>query len=300
MTEKTAFLVVGGDSLVGGGVLAALARRGRAAYGTTRRRDTVGPSRVLLDFEQPDAFVAPSDAGVALVIAAATNYDRCATDPMARITNVELIPRSIGRLLEQGLHVTFISTNSVFGGERPWPSEDDPHAPGIPYAAQKSEGEAAVREVAVRLGAMDRLNIVRLTKIMNAGVSPLPAWFAAWKRGETVEPFADLIFAPISVRFVGEALATIGEARLSGNLHLSGAENVSYSDFAAALARRLGVDAALIRPTTATAKGILIAFKPRFSGLGMARTTALTGIAPQPLDALLDDIMADLRLREAG
>lgn len=244
--------------------------------------------------------MAPPDAGVALVIAAATNYDRCATDPMARTTNVELIPRSIGRLLEQGLHVTFISTNSVFGGERPWPGEDDPHAPGIPYAAQKSEGEAAARDIAARLGAADRLNIVRLTKIMNGGVSPLPAWLAAWKRGEVVEPFADLIFAPISVRFVGEALATIGEARLSGNLHLSGAENVSYPKFAAALARRLGMDAALIRPTTATAKGIHIAFKPRFSGLGMERTTALTGLAPQPLDALVDDIMADLRLREAG
>jgi dTDP-4-dehydrorhamnose reductase len=300
MMDRTAFLVVGGDSLVGGGTLAALARRGVAAYGTTRRRDTVGARRIFLDFEQPDAIAAPTDAGVALVIAAATNYDRCATDPMARTTNVELIPRAIGRLLAQGLHVTFISTNSVFGGERPWPAEDDPHAPGIPYAAQKSEGEAAVRRVAEAAGATDRLNIVRLTKIMNAGVSPLPAWFGAWRRGEPVDPFADLIFAPISVRFVGEALATIGAARIAGNLHLSGAENVSYPDFAAMLARRLGVDQALIRPTTATAKGIHIAFKPRFSGLGMARTTALTGIAPQPLDALVEDIMADLAARDAA
>jgi dTDP-4-dehydrorhamnose reductase len=38
-----------------------------------------------------------------------------------------------------------------------------------------------------------------------------------------------------------------------------------------------------------------IAFKPRFSGLGMTRTTELTGIAPQPLDRLVDDLIADLR-----
>jgi hypothetical protein len=38
-----------------------------------------------------------------------------------------------------------------------------------------------------------------------------------------------------------------------------------------------------------------IAFKPRFSGLGMTRTTELSGIEPQQLDRLVDDLMADLR-----
>jgi dTDP-4-dehydrorhamnose reductase len=144
------------------------------------------------------------------------------------------------------------------------------------------------------LGATDRLNIVRLTKIMNAGVSPLPAWFSAWDRGKPVQPFEDLVFAPISVKFVGQALATIGEARIPGELHLSGAENVSYVEFAHALAKRLKVDPALIRPTTAVAKGVHIPFKPRYSGLGMTRTTELTKIRPQRLDELVDDLAADI------
>jgi dTDP-4-dehydrorhamnose reductase len=104
-----------------------------------------------------------------------------------------------------------------------------------------------------------------------------------------------LIFAPISVKFVGNALATIGEKRISGHLHLSGAANVTYVEFAHALAARLGINTDLIHPTTATEKGVNIAFKPRFSGLGMARTTELSGIAPQPLDGLVDDLIADLR-----
>jgi dTDP-4-dehydrorhamnose reductase len=109
-----------------------------------------------------------------------------------------------------------------------------------------------------------------------------------------VSPFEDLIFAPISVKFVGEALATICEKRVAGNLHISGAENVTYVEFANALARRLDVDTSLIGATTATAKGVNIAFKPRFSGLGMTRTTELTGVRPQPLDRLIDDIVEDL------
>lgn len=295
MNVKPAFLVVGGDSLVGGGVLKALERRGHRAVSTTRRRETLNADRVLLDFESDVPFRAPDEINYAFLVAAATNYDRCEKDPLAHVINVELIPRTVALLLEQGLFVTFVSTNSVFGGERPWPHEDDPHMPGIAYARQKSEGEAIVRAAAERLGASDRLNIVRLTKIMNSAVSPLPAWLAAWKSGQPVQPFSDLIFAPISVRFAGEALASIGERRIPGNLHLSGAENVTYVQFADALAGKLGVSANAIQPTTAVERGINIPFKPRYSGLGMARTTQLSGVRPQPLDELVDDLVADIK-----
>ncbi|MBR0856666.1 sugar nucleotide-binding protein [Bradyrhizobium liaoningense] len=291
MTDQ-AFLVVGADSLVGGGLVAALRRRGHKVYASTRRSETLNNERVYLHFESVEPFRAPEGVNYAFIVAAATNYDRCEKDPMARVINVELIPRLLASLLEQGLFVTFISTNSVFGGDRPWPHEDDLHAPGIAYARQKSEGEDVVRAHAERLGAMDRLNIVRLTKIMGPETSPLPAWLAAWRRGEPIEPFRDLVFSPMSVQFVGEALATIGERRIPGNLHLSGAENVDYVAFAEALARRLGVDLALIKPSTAVDKGVNIPFKPRFSGLGMARTSQLSGLQPQRLDQLVDDLVA--------
>jgi len=284
------FLVVGGDSLVGGGLLRALRQRGHFALASTRRRDTVGEGRIFLDFESGGTFLAPPVVDYAFVVAAATNYERCEKDPMARVINVELIPRLVASLLTQGVFVTYISTNSVFGGERAWPHEEDPHAPGIPYAQQKADSEVVIHRDVERLAVADRINIVRLTKILDRTTSPLPAWLEAWGQGRAVEPFSDLTFAPMSVQFVGEALATIGEKRVSGNLHLSGADNVTYVELAERLADRLGVDRALIAPTTSAAKGVNIPFKPRFSGLGMSRTTGLTGLAPQTLEQVVADI----------
>jgi dTDP-4-dehydrorhamnose reductase len=287
--------VIGGDSLVGGGLVRALERAGKAAFSSTRRRDTVGGRRVFVDFESDTPPSVPAGVDYAFVVAAATNYERCEKDPLAHRINVELIPRMITALLERGVFVTFVSTNSVFGGDRPWPGEDDPHDPRIAYAHQKAQAEKIIGSAARRLRAQDRLNVVRLTKILDRTTSPLPNWLAAWQRGEVVQPFSDLIFAPMSVRFVGESLATIGEKRIAGNLHLSGAANVSYVDLAHSLAGRLGIGSGLIAPTTAVEKGITIPFKPRYSGLGMRRTTELTGLLPQPLADVASDIASEVR-----
>jgi dTDP-4-dehydrorhamnose reductase len=293
MADKPKILIVGGDSLVGRAVVAALKARGHNVLASTRRKDTLNPCRVFLDFESDPPFRAPGGIDCAMVVAAVTDNDRCERDPLARGINVELIPKLVRSLLEQGLFVTFISTNTVFGGDQLWPGEEDLHFPGYAYSRQKSEGEAAIREIAARLGATERINIVRLTKVLDAGVSPLPAWFSSWERGELIEPFEDLIFAPISGKFTGQALATIAEKRIPGNMHLSNAQNMNYVDFAHALAHRFDIAPDLIKPTTSVAKGISIVFQPRYSGLGMSRTTRLTGIEPQKIDQLVADVIAD-------
>lgn len=290
MSKDRAYLVVGGDSLVGGSLVSALRKRGHLVYETTRRVNTLDNYRLFLDFENEIDFKLPEKIDYVYVVAAATNYDRCEKDPMAHKINVELIPRLIEKFLKRDIFVTFISTNSVFGGERPWPNEDDPHDPRIHYAKQKNLAEIAVQNFAKKNDVEHNLNIVRLTKILDSDTAPIPAWTSSWKKEEIVTPFMDLIFAPMSIQFVGNSLAVIGEKRISGNFHLSGYENINYVEFAKLIAKKMGVAQRLICSSTATACGIHIAFKPTYSGLGMLRTTQLTGIEPQKIDSVITDI----------
>ena len=285
-------LVIGADSFVGSCLVRTLRERGHRVYGTTRRKDTLSPERLFCDFAEPASLEVPPDVACVHIVAAATDYTRCATVPETHTVNAVHTPRLAGELLQKGVFVSFVSSNSVFGGDRPWPHEDAPHDARFPYAIQKDLAEAGVLRAARDAGCVDRLAIVRLTKVLDASSSPLPAWLAAWREGRAVRPFADLIFAPVSRRFAALALAIIGEKRVSGSLHVSGAENISYVGFAHVLAKALGVDPSLIVPTTATAEGVDIPFKPRYSGLGMTRTTACTGIHPQRIE----DVVADLAL----
>lgn len=289
--SDSAHLVIGADSLVGSGLIETLRERGHKVFGTTRRKETLSADRLFFDFEDPVTPAFPDEIEFVHVVAAASDYTRCATQPECHTVNTVHTPRLVETLLRRGLFVTFISSNSLFGGDRPWPSEDAPHDARFPYAIQKSLAEEGVKQAARECAAEDRMAIVRLTKVMHASSSPLPAWLDSWQRGQTVRPFADLVFAPVSRRFVAQALAIISEKRVAGALHVSGADNITYVDFAHILAKALGVDPNLIVPTTAVAQGIDIPFKPRFSGLGMPRTTTSTGIQPQAPEDVVTDIL---------
>jgi len=292
-------LVVGSDSFLGTELIRVLEKQKRNVIGTTRREDTVTKKRVFLDlFTDELKFIAPQGTTYAYLLAGIVNYGKCETDPRAWEVNVDKMTLLAMQLLEQGIFVTFISTNTVFGGERPWCNEDEPHTPEFAYAKHKSAAEESIRSAAEKIGALDYLNIVRLTKILAINTSPLPDWFSLMERGEKLTPFLDLIIAPMSLRHTAESLAEIGKQRLPGNFHLSGSENINYNDLACALATELDFNLELVAPTTATEMKVTIPFKPKFSGIGMQKTTRTTGIQPQALEKVVADLAFQYRAEQ--
>lgn len=285
--EKKNFIVVGGDSFLGTSLISQLKDQGHNVVSTTRRKDALSFDKVFLDIRESDNFKISEGVDCVFIVAGVTNYGQCETDPEAWGVNVEAIPHLASRFLKAGSFVYFISTNSVFGGDHPWPGEDDLHYPNIAYSRQKSESEVAIRNHAKKLGYLHQLAIVRLTKIVAPGTLPFPQWIEDWGNGQIVTPFEDLIFAPISLGFVARSLATLGENPLAGNFHLSGTKNITYCDFARALAKKMGFPDSLISPTTSLIKGIKVLYLPKYSGIGMEKTSKLTGIAPESLDSVV-------------
>lgn len=283
-------LVVGGDSLVGTAVALHAAACGIPVVRTTRRQERVDRGTVYLDLAQPDVFLCPEGIGTAVIAAAVTPYQRCATDPLAQRVNVSAPAVLAARLAARGVFVVYLSSNTVFGGERPFCNEDDEIAPRFPYAEQKAGGELAL-QAALREHP-ESWCTVRLTKVLAPSVPPLPGWERQLASGECIRPFTDLVFAPVSRQYVAAALVRIAQSHLPGRFHLSGQDNVSYAAFARALVAAHGLSPDRVQPTTAAAAGVSTAFQPRYSALGMARTQRSLGLVPQPLASVVQDLLA--------
>ena len=294
MTRR-GFLIVGGDSVIGMALAQTLVTRGHRVVSTTRRIGTTSAARIFLDLSASHRLDVPRGVDHAYLLAAATSFGLCETDPEAHRINLVAVPKLAAHLLEQGVAITFLSSSAVFGGDRPWPGEHDLHCATNAYARHKLDGETMIRAHAAEIGALDRVSIVRITKVLTAATPPLVDWFEAWRGDRIVTPFSDLLIAPVSLPYVCTALAKIAEPHLAGTFHLSGATEVDYATLASALADAIGIGTADCRivPVTSQSKGVSLHFKPRYPGLGMFRTSALTGISPQPLEALVGDLLAD-------
>ena len=282
-------LVFSANSFLGAELIKVLKGEERKVIGTTRRMSEISDERIYLDIsgDEPE-FNIPKDINHAYLLAGTWDYNECEKDPNAWKVNVVNMAKLAEDLLKKNIFVTFISTNTVFGGERPWCNENDTHDPQFPYGFQKSAAEGALKNIAKTLHQDELLSIVRLTKILDIGVSPLPMWNDCMEKGEILRPFSDLSFAPMSVRYTAESLAKIGKARISGNFHISGADNIGYVEFAKIFAERLGFSDVQVQPTTSIEMNVDIPFKPTYSGIGMDRTTKLIGLKPQKIDQLMD------------
>lgn len=282
--DNGAWLVVGGDGLIGRTLARRLDAEGRVVLATTRRRGCAGALRPHLELAQdPSDWTPPQPVSVAFLLAAAANQLSCCADPSAsRRINVDHTVALARRLVSLGAFVVFTSTNLVFDGEQPrYPTCASPH-PTSEYGRQKAEAEQAL------LALGPRVAVVRLTKVLAAEMPLIGRWVDQLKAGQPVEAFTDLICAPMPVEFVAEALARIGAQQQGGLFHLSGADEVSYADLARSLARRLGVDSALVKPTTSVAAGLTLQSLPRHSSLDAQDVAKAFALPPPRLEAVIE------------
>ena len=280
-------LVIGAPGQVGGALMRALEQRGHPAHGTYHTRPVAGMAQLdvadatavseLLTTERPD---------VVFLTGALTAVDYCEDHPdEAHRTNVEG-PRSAARAARAvGATLVHYSTEYVFDGQHGPYGEDDPISPMGVYAHSKAEGEQAVRDELA-----DHL-ILRTTVVFNWDLDSKNFAMQVWQRlsnGEAMRVPSDQIGNPTLADFLAEASVELVEKGVRGEtVNVVGRDRVPRTEFAVRLARRLGLDPALIQPIT-TPELHQRAPRPLNAGLKTEKLAALLGRPALSLDAALD------------
>lgn len=273
--------VLGMDSFIGSYIFKSLRQAGFDCWGTTRRATSLINGSWHLDLLDECSWqtLIDSKPDIAIACFAISKLDECENDPTSFEINAVRIPALLNRLAQNGCRPVLLSTNSVFGGERPLCQETDVVAPDLAYSRQKHAAELQVS--ALRTSHA----IVRITRTISADLPPFDGWLRNLRNGKDIEAFDDFIFAPMTRAFVFAGLLDIALSPHDGLFHLSGAD-VSYHELAQQLAASLGWPAAVIRTNSVT-KGVSLRFRPRYSALGMQRTSQLLSLQPQPVTAVV-------------
>lgn len=199
--------------------------------------------------------------------AALTNVDYCETHPdIAWSINVEATQHLASVTRAIGSRLVYISTDSVFDGQKGRYSENDLPNPINAYAKSKLAGEYAVLEL------VDKPLIIR-TNIYGWNMQENLS-FAEWilnqlQHSNTIKGFQDVYFTPILVNELSNIILQMMEAELSGIYHVAGSQRISKYQFAYMLADIFELDCSLVQSSSITQAHL---------------------IAPRPLDTSLDTL----------
>jgi dTDP-4-dehydrorhamnose reductase len=266
-----------------------LRARGAPVAATTRRPGLVAPDRPLLDLARPLAdWSPPPGTRAACIFAAVARLAACENDPAGSAhVNVTQTTALIERLIAHDVAVVFASSDKVFDGTRPQMPADAPVAPNCEYGRQKAAIEALLR---AHMGRGADAAILRLSKVVAPGSALFTDWIAALRARRKVRAFTDLMFAPVPIALVVAAVAALLADRAGGIFQLSGPRDISYSEAAHFLARRLGADETLIEDMSARDGGQPPGAAAPFTSLDSSALRARYGIVVPDAWEVLDRI----------
>jgi dTDP-4-dehydrorhamnose reductase len=290
---KQAYLIVGGDGLIGKALVNTLRAETPEVYATSRRPDVRDPRVVSLDLSgNPDDLfrddrireIAAEGRLTVFMSAAITKIADCEQDPVrTRLVNVTNTVELGEKLLAAGAKVVFMSSNAIFSGLLPFPTETDVPAPNNNYGRQKVEAEHTLLHFHSALPDAPPLMIVRLTKVVDRSAPLIAGWIESLRAGLPIRAFEDRRLSPISLGHTVSNLIAIGKAGATGIYHVTGTGDLSYYEFARLLACSLVTDPGLVSPVVADSS--VIGLVHQHSALGATAADKALALRPEAPEA---------------
>jgi dTDP-4-dehydrorhamnose reductase len=227
-------------------------------------RDKDATSRILEEI-RPDVIVH---------CAAATDVEQCERDPAGtfelNVGTTEQLARSAAR---SDVWFVYVSTDSVFDGNRGEYREEDSPRPINEYARSKAEGEkVTLRRCPDAL--IVRTNFFGCNK---AGRPNVGKWMhEQLVRGEQLPAFEDVRFSPLFVEDLAKLILELLARGAKGILHVAARDSCTKYEFAHHLGRALHLPTSKIIPTLLQ-DAVFRAKRPRDTSLCARKCEELLG-----------------------
>ena len=224
--------------------------------------------------------------------AAYTDVDGCEINrDLAWKVNAEATKHIAMASTKVGAHVTYVSTDYVFDGEKGLYSEEDQPNPISHYGYTKLKGEESIREHS------KEWCITRASVIYGWGPKH-KLNFATWlinnlNQGKEVKILTDQYVSPTLNTNLAEMLLEIAERKIAGSLHTAGATRISRHEFALKLAEVFNLNMGLVKPAKMDEMPWK-AKRPRDSSLNVSKALALLNQKPLKLNQALEMMKREL------
>jgi len=280
---KLNYLIIGGDSKVGNYICDILDSKKNYFLRTSRKIQN--KNTLFLDLKAPVKFKVPQNINYCFFLAGITDYKKCEKLDYAKDVNVKNTFYLIKKLIKAGIHVNFISSNTVFGGKTKKISEHDRKYPNFSYAKYKSECEDKILKWTLENRYQKLLSITRLTKVLEKNTKPLPFWRKNINDDKLIFSFYDYYFSPISIEYASKSLLKISRSKSHGLFHLSNQKSISYYDFSKLYFKKK--HKLIKKKSIKEIKNIKFYYKSIYSNLMMKRTQKIINIHPESIKSLL-------------
>lgn len=224
-------------------------------------------TRALITKIRPDAVIH---------CAALTNVEACEEDYKFAYATNAAATRNLIEDLAPAARFIYISTDSVFDGEKGDYNEMDRPRPLNNYAKTKLEGELFVEGLS-KNHVIIRTNIFGWNRVK--GVSFAEWVFNSLNQKKKINMFTDVIFSPITAGTLSSLINKLLHQNFTGRLNVGSASSISKYDFGTKIAALFNFDRSLIMPTSVDDFKFK-AKRPKNTSLNVSKAETLLGPLP--------------------